>query len=203
MPLASATVQAAATCTWRFLSSVERFKELSRVEHSCGWTLGMVIRISCFFCAISPQIARQQQQLLQQQHKINLLQQQIQVRDTSPMPLFVSSFLSLSPLFPSAIIAIVSLRISAVGWHLVYGNTCGFCPSFSKKGPFLEGIIWVTRFLQDQEEDVRGAGHASKRLQDQILFPQEWQKHCQKEFGIDVLQLCFWGFAEAVLFSDW
>lgn len=33
--------------------------------------------LTCFF---SPQIARQQQQLLQQQHKINLLQQQIQVR---------------------------------------------------------------------------------------------------------------------------
>lgn len=32
-------------------------------------------------CIISPQIARQQQQLLQQQHKINLLQQQIQVRN--------------------------------------------------------------------------------------------------------------------------
>lgn len=31
-------------------------------------------------CALRPQIARQQQQLLQQQHKINLLQQQIQVR---------------------------------------------------------------------------------------------------------------------------
>uniref|UniRef100_A0A8C0U0L7 SRY-box transcription factor 5 n=1 Tax=Cyanistes caeruleus TaxID=156563 RepID=A0A8C0U0L7_CYACU len=69
------------------------------------------------------QIARQQQQLLQQQHKINLLQQQIQVRDTSPPMPLLPLFLSLSPLFPSAIIATVSLRISAVGWHLVYGNT--------------------------------------------------------------------------------
>lgn len=102
---------------------MERFKELGRVEASYGRTLGMMIHISCFFCAISSQIARQQQQLLQQQHKINLLQQQIQVRDMSPPMPLLSLFLSLSPLFPSAIIAIVSLRISAVGWHLVYGDT--------------------------------------------------------------------------------
>lgn len=39
-----------------------------------------------------PQIARQQQQLLQQQHKINLLQQQIQVSDcVSVGPLTLSS----------------------------------------------------------------------------------------------------------------
>lgn len=102
---------------------MERFKELGRVEASYGRTLGMMIHISCFFCAISSQIARQQQQLLQQQHKINLLQQQIQVRDMSPPMPLLSLFLSLSPLFPSAIIAIVSIRISAVGWHLVYGDT--------------------------------------------------------------------------------
>lgn len=147
MPLARASLQAAATCPWMFLSSMERFKELGRVEASYGRTLGMMIHISCFFCAISSQIARQQQQLLQQQHKINLLQQQIQVRDMSPPMPLLSLFLSLSPLFPSAIIAIVSLRISAVGWHLVYGDTWGFNLSFSKKDQFLEGLIWLTWFL--------------------------------------------------------
>lgn len=146
-PCFSNSLQAGATCPGRCLSSVGRLKELNSVEASYGWTLGTVIRVSCFFCAISSQIARQQQQLLQQQHKINLLQQQIQVRDTSPpMPLF-SVFLSLSPLFPSAFYAIVSLRISAVGWYLVFGNTWGFYLLFSKKDQFLEGLMWLTWFL--------------------------------------------------------
>lgn len=67
----------------------------------------MIIHISHFFCAISPQIARQQQQLLQQQHKINLLQQQIQVRDCVSTHAPVIYFLSVPPRFPSAIIVIV------------------------------------------------------------------------------------------------
>lgn len=44
----------------------------TRAPHSM-----LALKMSHAFC---PQIARQQQQLLQQQHKINLLQQQIQVR---------------------------------------------------------------------------------------------------------------------------
>lgn len=57
--------------------------------------------ISRVFCAISPQIARQQQQLLQQQHKINLLQQQIQVRDCiSTRARYLSFLLSVSRAFP-------------------------------------------------------------------------------------------------------
>lgn len=131
-PCFSSSLQAAATCPRMFLSSEERFKEQSRVEASYGWTLGLMIHISCLFCAISSQIARQQQQLLQQQHKINLLQQQIQVRDTSPpMPLLSLPFPS--PIFPSGIVDIVSLRISSVGCRLVYGNTRGFYLSFSKR----------------------------------------------------------------------
>lgn len=51
------------------------------------------------FTSVSNQIARQQQQLLQQQHKINLLQQQIQVSEcVSVGPLTLSSLhLSLLP----------------------------------------------------------------------------------------------------------
>lgn len=86
-------------------------------------TLGMMVHILHYFCAISPQIARQQQQLLQQQHKINLLQQQIQVRDCISTHIPVTPFLSVPPCFPSGIIVIVSLRISADGLHLIYGNT--------------------------------------------------------------------------------
>ncbi|NXP56174.1 SOX5 factor, partial [Heliornis fulica] len=53
---------------------------------------GMLIHSSRFFCAISPQIARQQQQLLQQQHKINLLQQQIQQVQGQLPPLMIPVF---------------------------------------------------------------------------------------------------------------
>lgn len=46
-----------------------------------SFTRNHLIACLFFFTSFSNQIARQQQQLLQQQHKINLLQQQIQVSE--------------------------------------------------------------------------------------------------------------------------
>lgn len=68
------------------------------VRSNCsGQKVGLPYPVLSVF-SVSPQIARQQQQLLQQQHKINLLQQQIQVRDQhfSTLPLKESPVISQS-----------------------------------------------------------------------------------------------------------